>query len=136
MGLFSKKPQYCTICNKILTHKHKPKKEWDVKGPLCGDCHVDQMEEFYEGSVRKNCVECGVKKKISDLWEPRWQWEIDGLLCKQCFDKKEESFTKKKNYCVKCGIKLGFIRYNPKSKWNVDGQLCKICWDSQKAQQE
>ena len=34
MGLFSKKPSYCTVCNKELTHKHKPKREWNVKGPL------------------------------------------------------------------------------------------------------
>ena len=27
MGLFSKKPAYCTVCNKELTHKNKPKRE-------------------------------------------------------------------------------------------------------------
>jgi len=26
MRLFNKKPTYCTVCNKELTHKHKPKK--------------------------------------------------------------------------------------------------------------
>jgi len=38
MGLFSKKKVNCAICDKELTHKHKPKKEWNVKGSLCGDC--------------------------------------------------------------------------------------------------
>jgi hypothetical protein len=57
---------------------------------------------------------------------------MTGLLCKSCFDKKEEDFTKKKNFCCICGAKLGFLRYNPKSKWSLDGQLCKNCWDAQK----
>jgi len=90
MGLFSKKPTFCAICNKKLTHKHKPKREWDVSGPLCGDCHVDKTKEFYEATIRQPCVKCGTTKKISDLWEPRWQWDMDGLLCKDCFDKKEK----------------------------------------------
>jgi len=85
MGLFSKKPAYCTICNKEITHKHKPKREWRIKGPLCGDCHVDKMKEFYEGKIRQPCVSCGTTKKITDLWEPRWQWDMEGLLCKECF---------------------------------------------------
>ena len=50
MGLFSRKPAYCAICNKELTHKHKPKREWNVKGALCGDCHVDKTKEFYEAN--------------------------------------------------------------------------------------
>ncbi len=91
------------------------------------------MQEFYEGSMRQNCVHCGINKKISDLWEPRWQWDMEGLLCKTCFDKKEEDFKYKKEYCSQCGTKLGFIRYNPKPKWMMDGQLCKNCWDSHKA---
>ena len=32
MGLFNRKPSYCTVCNKELTHKHKPKREWNIKG--------------------------------------------------------------------------------------------------------
>ncbi|TAK15466.1 MAG: hypothetical protein EPO37_09925, partial [Nitrosarchaeum sp.] len=91
MGLFGKKPTYCTICNKELTHKHKPKKEWNIKGMLCGDCHFDKSKEYYEGKVRQACVSCGTIKIISELWEPRWQWDMEGLLCKECFDKKEES---------------------------------------------
>jgi len=36
MGLFSKKPSFCTICDKELTHKHKPKKNGISKGPYAG----------------------------------------------------------------------------------------------------
>ena len=133
MGLLKRKPVFCTICNKQLTHKHKPKKEWGIKGLLCGDCHVDKMKEFYEGKVSQTCKNCGITKKITDLWEPRWQWEMEGLLCKECFDKKEENFNTKKNFCSICGAKIGLIRYNPKSKWKIDGQLCRKCWDSEKA---
>jgi hypothetical protein len=92
------------------------------------------MREYYEGSMTQNCVSCGIKKKITDLWEPRWQWEMTGLLCKECFDKKEIDFTKKKEFCSVCGAKLGFFRYNPKDKWKLEGQLCRNCWDSKKAQ--
>ncbi len=79
MGLFDRKPTYCAICNKELKHKHKPKREWGIKGSLCGNCHVDKAQEFYEAKVRQPCIECGTKKKISDLWEPRWQWDMDGM---------------------------------------------------------
>lgn len=133
MGLFDRKPTYCAICNKELKHKHKPKREWGIKGSLCGNCHVDKAQEFYEAKVRQPCIECGTKKKISDLWEPRWQWDMDGLLCKECFDKKEEGFESKKNYCAMCGTKMRFIRYNPKPKWKMTGQLCRKCWDEKKA---
>ena len=130
--IFKSKPEFCTVCKKQITHKHKAKKEWNVKSPLCGDCYVDKMKESYDASVHQNCVTCGTKHKVTDLWEPRWQWDMTGLLCKSCFDKKEEDFTKKKNFCCICGAKLGFLRYNPKSKWSLDGQLCKNCWDVQK----
>ena len=134
MGLFSKKSTYCTICNKELTYKHKPKKEWNIKGMLCGDCHFDKSKEYYEGKVRQSCVSCGTIKIISELWEPRWQWDMEGLVCKECFDKKEESFEVKKNFCALCGGMMGFIRHNPKSKWMIEGQLCRKCWDEKKAE--
>jgi len=86
MGLFNRSPTFCAICNKELKHKHKPKREWNIKGVLCGDCHVDKMKEFYEGKAYQTCVNCGIKKKIIELWEPRWQWDMEGLLCKECCD--------------------------------------------------
>jgi len=132
MGLFSRKPVFCAVCNKQISHKHKPKKDWGIKGFLCGDCHLDKMREFYEKKMKQSCLSCGVTKKISDLWEPRWQWDMDGLLCKECFDIKEEDFDKKKSFCSICGVKMGLIRFNPKGKWKIEGQLCRTCWDSNK----
>ena len=132
MKFLKRTPILCAICKKELKHKHKPRKEWNIQGSLCGECHMDKMKEFYEGSMAQNCVSCGTKKKITDLWEPRWQWEMEGLLCKDCFDKKEKDFTVKKEFCSICGTKLGFFRYNPKSKWKVEGQLCRKCWDAHK----
>ena len=87
MGLFSKKTIiFVVFCNKELTHKHKPKREWNVKGPLCGDCHFDKSKEYYEGKVKQPCVVCGMTQKITDLWETQMAmgtWK--GLLCKKCF---------------------------------------------------
>ena len=134
MDLFKRKTKPCIICGKIASHMHKPKKEWNLEGKLCGECHVDKTKEYYEGKARQPCVTCGTSYKITDLWEPRWQWDMEGLLCKACFDKKESSHDKKKNFCVLCGAKMGIIRYNPKPKWKVNGNLCRKCWDGQKAQ--
>ena len=132
MGFLSKKPTICTVCNKETLHKHKPKKEWNMQDPLCADCYMNTMSQYYHGTFKQKCVKCGVEKKITDLWEPRWQWDMDGLLCKSCFDFKEIDFAKKKESCSVCGIKMGFFRYNPKTTWKVEGQLCKNCWDAQK----
>ncbi len=62
MGLFSRKPAYCTICNKQITaHKYKAKREWyGVKSPLCSDCHLDKMQEHYDATLIKKCMTCGV----------------------------------------------------------------------------
>lgn len=132
MGLFSKKPVNCTVCNKETTHKHKPKKEWNMKYPLCADCYMNTMSQYYHGTFKQKCVKCGTEKKITDLWEPRWQWDMEGLLCKSCFDAKEIDFDAKKESCGVCGAKMNFFRYNPKSEWKIEGQLCRKCWDLQK----
>ena len=116
MGLFSRKPSYCSICNKELTHKHKPKREWNVKGSLCGDCHFDKSKEYYEGKVRQPCVDCGITQKITDMWEPRWQWDMEGLLCKKCFDKKEEEFTHKEKFLFHMWRKDRFNQIQPQGK--------------------
>ena len=112
----------------------KPKKEWYVEAPLCGNCYMDKMRDEYDANIKSSCVICGNKQKVTDLWEPRWQWDMQGLLCKQCFDKKETDFDKKKAFCTLCGTKLGFFRYTPKNHWKVDGKLCRKCWDSQKVE--
>ena len=51
MGIFSRKPANCTICNKQITHKNKAKREWGVKSPLCSDCYLDKMKESYDASI-------------------------------------------------------------------------------------
>ena len=94
MGIFSRKPSYCTICNKQIVHKNKAKREWGVKSPLCSDCYLNKMQESYDASIIKKCISCGVKNKVTDLWEPRLQWDMEGLLCKKCFDEKELDFGK------------------------------------------
>ena len=132
LGLFSKKPANCTVCTKETTNKHRPKKEWNLQYPLCTDCYMKTMEQYYSGTYKQKCVSCGIEKKITDLWEPRWQWEMEGLLCKSCFDKKEADFAEKKEFCSICGAKLSFFRYNPKAGWNIEGQICRKCWDGQK----
>lgn len=132
MGLFGKKIAVCTLCQKETTHSHKPKKEWNLTPPLCADCYMKTLEQYYSGTYRQKCIMCGIEQKITDLWEPRWQWDVKGLLCKKCFDQKEVDFDRKKEFCGVCGTKLGFFRYNPKNGWNIEGQICRSCWDSQK----
>ena len=132
MGLFSKKSAVCTVCNKETKHKHKPKKEWNMQYPLCADCYMNTMSQYYHGTFKQKCVKCGTEKKITDLWEPRWQWDMEGLLCKSCFDSKEVDFNAKKESCSICGAQMKFFRYNPKSEWKIEGQLCRKCWDLQK----
>ncbi len=122
----------CCICNKQINHKYKAKKEWNIHGYLCGDCHIDKMKEQYEKNLIQKCVICRNNKPISDMWEPRWQWNMKGILCENCFTKKEEEFNRKKNFCCVCNTKLGLIRYNPKKTWDIDGQLCKTCWNNTK----
>ena len=69
MDLFKRKTKPCIICGKIASHMHKPKKEWNLEGKLCGDCHVDKTKEYYEGKARQPCGTCGTSYKITDLWD-------------------------------------------------------------------
>ena len=133
MKLWGKKLIICSICKKETPHKNKPKSEWQIEGPLCANCYVDQMKKFYEQSLRQKCVNCGIVKEVPDMWEPKHQWDMTGLLCKTCFDKKDFEFKSKRSACNVCGKQLGAIRYNPKKKWVLDGQICRDCWDSYKA---
>ena len=61
MGLFGRKRASCTICNKEITHKHKAKREWYVKSPLCSDCYLDKMQQSYDATITQLCVVCKIK---------------------------------------------------------------------------
>ena len=135
-----RKPQFCTLCNKNLKFKYKPDKSWNIPGFLCSDCHMKTTEEFVikqkeeEAKIKQRQNQCFICNAIIDgdqKKNPRWQWglENDISLCKKCYDKKELDYQTKINFCIKCGKKIGFFRYNPKPEWQIDGQLCRKCWD-------
>jgi len=129
VGLFSKKEAFCTVCKKGIFHKHKPKKSWNIEGPLCADCYVDRMKDHFEKHEANKCILCGAEPGAFNLWKPKKEWAMKGWLCKPCFDKKEKSDNESKNFCSDCGIKLGFLSYKPKKEWNIKGQICKNCWN-------
>jgi len=93
---------------------------------------IKQKEE--EAKIKQRQSQCFLCNAIIDgdqKKNPRWQWglETSSYLCKKCYDKKELDYQTKINFCVKCGKKIGFFRYNPKPKWQIDGLLCRKCWD-------
>ena len=99
---------------------------------------IKQQEE--EEQLRKIQNQCFICHKIIDEQKKkkaRWQWglENDVFLCEKCYSQKEQNYQTKINFCVKCGKKIGLIRYNPKPQWKIDGQLCRKCWDEIKASQ-
>lgn len=132
VGLFSKEKTFCTVCKKNISHKHKPKRGWNVEGPLCANCYVDLMKEHYKKNDEDKCVLCGSEPTSFNLWKPKKEWEIQGWLCKPCFDQKEKSDDESKKYCSACGNKLGFFSYNPKKESGIEGQICKNCRNLQK----
>ena len=136
-----RKPQFCTLCNKDLKFKYKPDKSWNIAGYLCSDCHMKTAREFMirqkeeEEKINKKQNQCFVCNNIIESEKkkkPRWQWDMENdiFLCEKCYNQKESAYQTKINFCVKCGKKIGFIRYNPKPKWKIDGQLCRKCWDT------
>jgi len=129
VGLFSKKDAICTICKKNIIHTHKPKSNWNVEGPLCGDCYVDAMKKYYEKNNENKCVICGLEPGSFSLCKSKKEWGLKGWLCKSCFDKKEKADNESKKFCSLCGIKLGFISYSPKKEWGIKGYMCKNCWN-------
>ena len=131
-GLFSKKEAFCTVCKKGISHKHKPKSDWDIEGPLCADCYVDEMKEHFEKKKDDKCVVCGAEPGSISLWKPKKEWGMKGWLCEPCFNEKERSDNESRKFCSMCGVKLGFISYSPKKEWGVKGQICKNCRDLQK----
>jgi hypothetical protein len=93
---------------------------------------IKKKEEEAKIKQRQNqCFICNAIIDRDQKKNPRWQWglENDISLCKKCYDKKESDYQTKINFCLKCGNKIGFFRYNPKPKWQIDGQLCRKCWD-------
>jgi len=128
VGLFSKKEEFCTVCNKSITHKHKPKSGWNVEGPLCANCYVDLMKKIEDDK----CVLCGKEPGSFNLWKPNKEWGIKGWLCKTCFDEKEKADDESKKYCAICGDKLGFFCYSPTKESGIVGQICKKCRNVQK----
>ncbi|HEX9319270.1 MAG TPA: hypothetical protein VF884_10070 [Nitrososphaeraceae archaeon] len=98
-----------------------------MKEFLDKQAELKQLEEMKEN----HCSICGLfiqsKKK-----RPRWQWNMDAdaFLCIECYDKREEEYRIRLDFCVNCNGKLGIIRYNPKVDWKVKGQLCRRCWDN------
>jgi hypothetical protein len=94
---------------------------------------IKQQEE--EEQLIKNQNQCFICHNIIEhekKKKARWQWGMDNdiFLCEKCYVQKEQDYQTKANFCVKCGKKIGFIRYNPKPKWKIDGQLCRKCWDT------
>jgi len=126
--LFSKKDAFCSVCNKHISHKHKPKSNWNVEGPLCADCYVDLMKKINEDK----CVLCGSEPGSFNLWKPNKEWGIQGWLCKTCFDEKEKVDEETKKHCAICSGKLGFFCYSFKNESGITRQICKKCYNSQK----
>ncbi|HJU14262.1 MAG TPA: hypothetical protein VJ792_07390, partial [Candidatus Nitrosotalea sp.] len=108
-GLFKKEKASCAVCNKEITHKHKPKKGWNVEGVLCGNCYVDLLGENFKKESDDRCVLCGAEPGSFSLWRPKKEWGVpQGWLCKPCFDEKEKADDEAKKYCAMCGAKIGF----------------------------
>lgn len=145
---------HCAICNKELSKfKYKPRKEWNMVGSLCGDCHIKKTLEFSgenedEGrgewqdrgeKKEQTPLKCGVcNREVTSEMEqirPKWKWNMDTnlILCKRCYTRKDLEHEKRINYCSLCGSKMSFFRYNPKPKWKIEGQLCRRCWDNSNA---
>ncbi len=110
-----------------------------MEGMLCGNCHLEKTKDFIlrQKQMQDRCAIC--KKELAnrgddeDRYKPRWQWEMDSgtLLCKSCYQKKDNDYNKKMNFCTICNGKLGFFFYHPKPAWNIQGNLCRNCWDRQ-----
>src|SRR5581483_2591807 len=127
---------YCAVCGKELgRYKYKPREEWNMEGLLCADCHIEKTKEFMlQPEEDEKCAVCG--KQITqkeDKNKPKWQWQMESgtLVCKECYQKKDESYNKKMNFCVLCNGKLGVFFYHPKPDWHIEGNLCRKCWDNQ-----
>jgi len=129
MKLFSSKKEFCSICKKNISRSSKPKKEWNIKGPLCANCYVDLMKTQPEKKKESDdkCILCGAEPGELNLWKPKKEWGIKGWLCEPCLHEKERVDNELKKNCIICNSKLGFIKYRSKKEWNLKGYLCKNC---------
>lgn len=135
MGLFSNKKEFCAICKSAVSRTSKPKKEWNVKGPLCASCYVDLMKKSHgrENNIDDMCVTCGAEPGGLYLLKPKKEWNLKGWLCEPCFNEREKVENELKKNCILCNAKLGFIVRHPKKEWNIGGYLCKNCWNLQES---
>jgi uncharacterized CHY-type Zn-finger protein len=137
LHIFGKKQVvHCTICGKELgRHKYRPSEEWGIEGMLCGSCHLEKTKDFIlkQKEAPETCAIC--KKELDDenLNKPKWKWEMESgtVLCNNCYQKKDEDYNKKLNFCAVCNSKLGLFFYHPKPAWQINGNLCRECWDRQ-----
>jgi hypothetical protein len=146
----NKAKEHCAVCNKeLIKFRYRPRNEWDIRGMLCGDCHVVKSMEHSgrtesSGSKKRHATievekevspRCGICNADissgSESFKPKWQWNMytNLILCKHCYNLKSKEYEKRINYCAVCGNKMPFFRYNPKPRWKIDGQLCRRCWD-------
>jgi hypothetical protein len=86
MKFFNRSPKFCAICQKELKHKHRPKKEWNIEGLLCGDCHMDKMRQYFE-----KLLICG-----NHAGSGKWK----DYFVRVVLIKKKKTLTKKKNFVV------------------------------------
>ena len=39
----------CSICGEKIQMQYNPMEEWNINGPLCGDCYSKKLHEHYPG---------------------------------------------------------------------------------------
>ena len=84
LGLFDKKLGICTVCNKETKRKHKPKKEWNLKGWLCEPCFNDK-EKYHDelknqwgwgGYTTHDLERCNLSARAVALVYNWWSWYV------------------------------------------------------------
>lgn len=49
------KTKTCTICGGSIEREFYPMREWNIKGPICGDCYSKRIHDHYPGDhIRVN----------------------------------------------------------------------------------
>lgn len=145
----NKSKEHCAVCNKeLIKFRYKPRYEWDIRGMLCGDCHImktmeysghneNKKQDIIEDETSPKCGMCNADiNSDQESLTPKWQWNMERnlILCKHCYSLKSKEHERRINYCAVCGNKMSFFRYNPKPRWQINGQLCRRCWDNSNKQ--